>query len=129
MIVFISSLDDSGAVGFWNHISSFKDQIKKHYSISSADIRSSFDRRNIPYTQSHQRSPLEITKCFDEASEEGGLLVDFLIHVVKFKETATEDQQKQVMEYLASSHWSEKDGGKVLFNMDWDAVIASKLSK
>ena len=83
----------------------------------------------MPYTKRHQRSWLEITKCFDEASEEGVLLVDFLTHVAKFKETATEDQQKQLMEYLASSHCSEKDGERVLSNNDWDALIASKLSE
>lgn len=94
--------------------------------ISSADVRSSLDRRNIPYTQSHQNSRVEITKCLDETSEYGNLLVDFLIHIVKFKETASDAQYKEVMEYMLSGECSEKDGDEVLFINDWDAVMVEK---
>ena len=94
--------------------------------ISSADVRSSLDRRNIPYTQSHQKSRVEITKCLDETSKDGNLLVDFLIHIVKFKETASDAQYKEVMEYMLSGECSEKDGDEVLFINDWDAVMVEK---
>ena len=95
--------------------------------VNSATIRSSLDRRGIPYTQHHQRSRVDITQCFDEASEDGRLLLDFLTHVLRFKETASEELQKEVMEYLASSNCSEKTSeGQVLFNNDWDAVVFGK---
>ena len=90
-------------------------------------MRSSLDRRGIPYAQYRQRSRVDITQCFDQASEDGRLLLDFLTQVLKFKETASEEFQKEVMEYLASSHCSERTSeGQVLFNNDWDAVVVGK---
>ncbi|XP_071790298.1 histamine N-methyltransferase-like [Asterias amurensis] len=123
-LLIITISDDSGTWRLWNHFTGYQDHLV-HF-ISSADVRSSFDRRNIPYTQSHQKSRVEITKCLDETSVEGNLLVDFLLHVVKFKETASDAQYKEVMEYMLSGDCSEKDGDEVLFINDWDAVIIEK---
>ncbi|XP_071785311.1 histamine N-methyltransferase-like [Asterias amurensis] len=123
-LLIITISDDSGFWRLWNHFPGYQDHLM-HF-ISSADVRSSLDRRNISYTQSHQKSRVEITKCLDETSEDGNLLVDFLIHIVKFKETASDAQYKEVMEYMLSGECSEKDGDEVLFINDWDAVMIEK---
>ncbi|XP_022080516.1 histamine N-methyltransferase-like [Acanthaster planci] len=122
MVVTIS--DESGFWRLWNRFPHFQDNLMTF--ISTAHVRSSFDRRGIPYTQHHQRSRVEITQCFDETSEEGALVVDFLTHVLKFKETAPAELYKETMEYLGSSSCSEKSGDDVFFNNDWDAVVVSK---
>ena len=94
--------------------------------ICTAHVRSSFDRRGIPYTKHHQRSRVQITQCFDEMSQEGTLVVDFLTHVVKFKETASAELYTEVMDYIAGSDSSGKSGEDVFFNNEWDAVVVSQ---
>ena len=95
--------------------------------LSSAHVRGCFERHQVPYTQHKQASHVDITKCFVEGSEEGGLVVDFLTHVLKFKETAPVELQEEVMAYMGGSECSEKtNDGRVLFNNDWDAVVVQK---
>ena len=96
-------------------------------AVSSADVRGCFERHHVRFTQYKQASHLDITQCFDESSEDGRLLVDFLTHVLRFKETAPAELQREVMEYLASSDCSEKTtDGRVVFNSDWDAMVVQK---
>ncbi|XP_038068304.1 histamine N-methyltransferase-like [Patiria miniata] len=94
--------------------------------VTSRDLLNLLDRRGIPYTQHHQPTSCDITKCFDEASEEGSLLVDFLTQTVNFKETAAEDEQRSMMEYLASSDCSERKNDAILLIIGWDAVVIIK---
>ncbi|XP_038069076.1 histamine N-methyltransferase-like [Patiria miniata] len=101
-------------------------QPSDHNYSTSADIRSSLDRRGIPYTQHPYPVRLDITKCFDQASEEGGLLVDFLTNVLNYRKTAPEDMQRTVMECLGSSLCSESKNDGIYLNMDWDAIVISK---
>ncbi len=121
----MSLSDQKGMNEFWNHMPGSSQQGQRH-RCSSADMRSAFDRRNIPYIQSQYTSYVDISKCFDETSEDGNLLLDFLVQVSEFKKTATASQYKEMMEYLASS--SKKEGSKVFFSDVWDAAIVTKLS-
>ncbi|XP_038068681.1 histamine N-methyltransferase-like isoform X1 [Patiria miniata] len=97
-----------------------------HLQVTSRDLLNLLDRRGIPYTQYHQPTSCDITKCFDEASEEGSLLVDFLTQTVHFKEAAAEDEQRSMMEYLASSDCSERKNEAILLNIPRDAVVIIK---
>ncbi|XP_038068314.1 histamine N-methyltransferase A-like [Patiria miniata] len=124
VLLVITYSDDSGWWRFRNHFPSFQDSLVTF--TNSSLIRGSLERRGIPCTLYHQRSRFEITQCFDEASEEGALLVDFLTHVIKLKETAPAQLYKEVIEYLGSDHCSEKSGDDVLFNNYWDAVVVCK---
>ncbi|XP_038068305.1 histamine N-methyltransferase A-like [Patiria miniata] len=124
ILLVVTVSDDSGYWRLWNHFPSFQDSLMTF--TNSSHIRGSLERRGIPCTQYHQRSRVEITQCFDEASEEGALVVDFLTHVIKLKETAPAQLYKEVIEYLGSDHCSEKSAGDVLFNNDWDAVVVCK---
>ena len=116
--------DHSGFGNFRHHCFS------KNYLVkfpTSVDVRSCFERHHVPFTQYTKASHVDITKCFDESSEDGRMVVDFLTHVLKFKETAPAELQREVMEYLASSDCSQKTSdGRVLFNSDWDAVVVQK---
>ncbi|XP_038068249.1 histamine N-methyltransferase-like isoform X2 [Patiria miniata] len=97
------------------------------YNMTSADIRSCLDRRGIPYTQYPQTVRIDVTQCFDQASEEGGLLLDFVTHVVNFRKTAPEDMQRSVMECLGRGDCSEREsGGAIFLNMDWDIIVINQ---
>ena len=96
------------------------------HAITSADIRSYFDRQSIGYLDFHQPSSLDITKCFDDASDEGNLLLDFITHVADFRGTVPGDLQRAVLERLASSDISEKKDGEILLSNDWDAFYIYK---
>ncbi|XP_038075164.1 histamine N-methyltransferase-like [Patiria miniata] len=111
----------------WNRfLDRFPELRRGGCEITSADIRNSLDRRGIPYLQYHQPNGLDVTKCFDETADEDSLLVDFLTHSVNFKETAPEDVQRSMMEYLASSDCSKRENNTILLNIDWDAVVIIK---
>ena len=69
---------------------------------------------------------MDITQCFDKTSEDGELLLEFLLHVTEFKKKATASQYQDVIELLASSECSKKDGSRVIINVEWDAVIVTK---
>ncbi|XP_038075167.1 histamine N-methyltransferase-like [Patiria miniata] len=101
-------------------------QPSDHNYSTSADIRSSLDRRGIPFTQHPYPVRLDITKCFDQASEEGGLLLDFLTFHVNFRETAPEDLQRSVMECFGGSDCSERKDDAIHLIIDWDAIVISK---
>ena len=95
----------------------------------SANILDSLDRLNIPHVlmpQSHQPLQVEVTQCFDEASEDGNLLLDFLTHAVKFRETAPEDLKRRVLECYGSSDISEKKEGTVFVSDNSDTFIINK---
>ncbi|XP_038066471.1 histamine N-methyltransferase-like [Patiria miniata] len=122
MLVVLRS-DKSGHARFWNRLQSFR---HRFVYTDAALVRNVLDSRGIPYTHFHEPQFLDITKCFDEASEEGSLLVDFLTQTVHFKETAPEDVQRSMMEYLASSDCSESKSEAILLNIDLDAIVISK---
>ena len=94
--------------------------------INSGDIRRSLDRHGIPYEHYRQPTSINITKCFDEASEDGSLLLDFLVQVKSFNETAPVDLKRQVLDYLASSEFTEKSGGETMVITGYDIIIVTK---
>ncbi|XP_022080437.1 histamine N-methyltransferase-like [Acanthaster planci] len=103
-------------------------QGRNHNTKTSTDICGSLDQQSIPHARHlhHQRVRVDITDCFDRASVEGGLLVDFITNVVDFRGAASDDLRRSVMEYLASSDCSERDNGAILMNTDWDSVVVYK---
>ncbi|XP_071785356.1 histamine N-methyltransferase-like [Asterias amurensis] len=114
----------SDLCGMWKFWSRTSDLCKR----CSHDMLSSFDRHDIPYVQSRYPCEMEITKCFDETSEDGDLLLDFCLQVSEFKKTASASKYKEVIEYMASSECSKKDGSKILMSIDWETVIVTKPS-
>ncbi|XP_022103965.1 histamine N-methyltransferase-like isoform X2 [Acanthaster planci] len=123
IIMVVISSDDSGTSRFRSHMGPYHET----YSVtSSADVRNVLDHHGISYSQHHERFHVNITSCFDDASEEGSMVLDFLNHVTKFKESATEDLKQQVLERLASSECSETTGDEILLNNDCDTIIISK---
>ncbi|XP_038059891.1 histamine N-methyltransferase-like [Patiria miniata] len=123
VMLVIMRTDDSGFTRFLNGFQRFH---ANYHDVTSGDVRSCLDRLGIAYTQYRQPRRMNITTCFDRASEEGNLLLDFLTFTMCFREAASEDLQTWVMEHLASSDCSERNGDEIWFSLDWDAVIINK---
>lgn len=125
MLLIITVSDDSGFWRLWNRFIHFEDSLM-HF-INSQHIRDTFTKANIPFTNQKQPSRVEITDCFEAGNQDGQLKVDFLAHVVNFHQCASADLQKTLLEYLGGPECAERKDGEVLFNNDWDAVIATKV--
>ncbi|XP_022079975.1 histamine N-methyltransferase-like [Acanthaster planci] len=114
--------DSCGVLRLWNHFPRFQDNLLK--LISTTHLLEYLDGRGIAYTEHCQPSRVDVTECFDETSEKGGRVLDALLHILRFRETASFELQAEVMNCLASC--SEKSGSRVFLTNDWDAVVASK---
>ncbi|XP_038059460.1 histamine N-methyltransferase-like [Patiria miniata] len=124
VMLIIMRTEDCGCTRFLNGCQlSFRDDFN---DVTSGDVRSSLDRLGIAYTQYRQPQRMNIATCFDRASEVGNLLLDFLTFTVCFREAAPEDLQTRVMEHLASSDCSERNGDEIWLSLDWDAVVINK---
>ncbi|XP_022080497.1 histamine N-methyltransferase-like [Acanthaster planci] len=126
IMLMVLNSDTSGLCRFQDSLISILGRSK---CIMSDAILRSLDRQSIPYALSHQKSLLDITTCFKEDSEDRRLLLDFLTDVVDFQGTAAEEQQRSVLESLASGDCSTRDGEKVWLRTDWDAVFVQKPAK
>ncbi|XP_022080183.1 histamine N-methyltransferase-like [Acanthaster planci] len=114
--------ETSGMYRLWHHFPSFQDALMKY--VSSSDIRGYLTRRGIPYTEHHQSSRVDVTDCFDEASEAGGHVLDIMTHVVKLRETASAELLAEVMQSMAGC--SEKSGNRFFITNNWDAAVVNK---
>ncbi|XP_033625518.1 histamine N-methyltransferase-like [Asterias rubens] len=123
LLVIIMS-DESSWFKLWRSVPDSLKQDVRYFGLAS--LQSPFNQRNIPYTHSHQNCEVDITQCFDKTSEDGELLLEFILAVTQFKKKATASQYQDVIELLASSECSKKDGSRVIINVEWDAVIVTK---
>uniref|UniRef100_A0A3B4AIU4 Histamine N-methyltransferase n=1 Tax=Periophthalmus magnuspinnatus TaxID=409849 RepID=A0A3B4AIU4_9GOBI len=57
--------------------------------LTTADIKSLLDMRRVPYKSYELQSHMDITECFTEGDETGGLMLDFLTEVLDFSKTAS----------------------------------------
>eukprot|EP00057_Strongylocentrotus_purpuratus_P033764 XP_792696.1 PREDICTED: histamine N-methyltransferase [Strongylocentrotus purpuratus] len=130
-ILLITIISDiSGSWRLWNHFPRLQDIIGPYFCVqhlrqglSSHDI----PFHDIPFDENHQRAHVDITSCFEKGSKEGKLLVDFISQIVDFHGSASPEFYKEVVDYIGSEECSErKEDGTILYNNDWDAVVAQK---
>eukprot|EP00057_Strongylocentrotus_purpuratus_P032196 XP_786900.1 PREDICTED: histamine N-methyltransferase A [Strongylocentrotus purpuratus] len=122
----------SVAGGFWrlwDRFTRFQDSVSRY--LCTTHLRDSLSSLDIPFDESRQASCVDITSCFEEGSEDGELIIDFLSHTVDLRGSASPELYQEVVDYMGSDQCSErKEDGTILFNNDWDAVIVQKpLSK
>uniref|UniRef100_A0A3B4AKX3 Histamine N-methyltransferase n=1 Tax=Periophthalmus magnuspinnatus TaxID=409849 RepID=A0A3B4AKX3_9GOBI len=65
--------------------------------LTTADIKSLLDMRRVPYKSYELQSHMDITECFTEGDETGGLMLDFLTEVLDFSKTASPELRQGVM--------------------------------
>jgi len=68
---------------------------------------------------------VDISSCFDESSEEGSLLLDFLTHKQDFRATADEAFYNEVVDFLNEQSISD-DNGRKLIKPEITAVVIYK---
>ncbi|XP_072024614.1 histamine N-methyltransferase B-like [Amphiura filiformis] len=124
MMLIITISDESGNFRLWNRFKFFGDRL--FIPSNSKHIREALSKQRIQFTIYKQKSWLDITDSFEEGNMDGQLKVDFLSNVLNFHTTASQELQREVLEYISGSDCSEHRDGKVLFNNDWDAVIITK---
>ena len=57
---------------------------------------------------------VDITSCFDESSQEGGFILDFLTHRQEFRNTADKELYKEIMDFLNEESTTKENGNKVV---------------
>ena len=73
-------------------ISELADVVVKAHVFSIADVKGALDALpGMEYRTVERYAPIDITEVFDESSEEGTHLLDFLTHVVDFRKNASPD--------------------------------------
>uniref|UniRef100_UPI00358EE365 histamine N-methyltransferase-like n=1 Tax=Myxine glutinosa TaxID=7769 RepID=UPI00358EE365 len=98
--------------------------------VCTQHIRDGCSAYGITFESTHQASRFDITNCFNPKSEEGKLIVDFLSHTVDLRGTAPPELHQEFLDFLGGKECSEKqEDGTILFNNDWDALIAQKQAK
>nr|WAS27816.1 putative histidine methyltransferase-like protein [Patiria miniata] len=94
---------------------------------SSRDLRDYFSGHSIPHAvcgQLNEHHDFDITAAFDDSSEEGALLLDFLSNVLNFRESVSSSVLEEFKAYLRSLA-TGRDGKEFLY-YDSEHIIAWK---
>ncbi|XP_043913502.1 histamine N-methyltransferase-like [Protopterus annectens] len=68
-------------------------------------------------------SVIDITTCFNDGSEEGTLLLDFVTHTLNFSKSAPPSLKVEIMKYLRGPECSTVKDEKIMFNNNLGAVV------
>nr|XP_054771834.1 histamine N-methyltransferase A-like [Lytechinus pictus] len=125
MLIIIVS-DTCGSWRLWNRVPLIM-QTSTGSFFCASDVRQCLSSQGIHFEENHQGFNLDITSCFEEGSEEGALLLDFITEIIDFRGSVSPDFLKEVMEYMGSDQCSErKEDGTIFFNKNWDALVVQK---
>ncbi|XP_065138280.1 histamine N-methyltransferase-like [Paramisgurnus dabryanus] len=91
--------------------------------VNMGDIKTFLDTKDIPYSHYVIQSHMDITECFTEGDEVGGLLLDFLTQVIEFSKNAPEDLKKGVLDLLRHPDCSKEVDGRIMFNNSMEVVV------
>ncbi|XP_071495405.1 histamine N-methyltransferase-like [Diadema antillarum] len=119
---------DGGAANLWNRYPDLQDS--RNRQISSKSIRDTFKKLSIDSRTYRGKCRVDLTECYRDAyrpSEKSDLLLDFISHIIKFRETVGDEFYHEYLDCVASETVSERlHDNRVLFMNDWEAVIAQK---
>nr|XP_055072376.1 histamine N-methyltransferase-like isoform X1 [Misgurnus anguillicaudatus] len=93
------------------------------HSVTTGDIKTFLDTKDIPYSKYVLQSHIDITECFTEGDEVGELLLDFLIDVIEFSKNAPEDLKKGVLDLLRHPDCSNVVDGRIMFNNNLEVLV------
>ncbi|XP_077865673.1 histamine N-methyltransferase-like [Saccoglossus kowalevskii] len=94
--------------------------------IGTHDVEDVVKRRipNARYETKKRDYTMDITECFDEESQAGALLIDFITILYKFRETCKPEIKKIILEYLVEC--CQKEGDKMLLSTDERDIVIFK---
>ncbi|XP_063961021.1 histamine N-methyltransferase B-like [Lytechinus pictus] len=94
---------------------------------SSDFLKQILSSLDIAFEEHHHVNNLDIAHCFDEGSEEGTYLLDYLTQTSNFRGTVSPEHHKEVKDFMISDQCSEKkEDGAIVFTNDWDAIVIQK---
>ncbi|XP_065105101.1 histamine N-methyltransferase-like [Paramisgurnus dabryanus] len=91
--------------------------------VTTGDIKTFLDTKDIPYTNYVLQSHMDITECFTEGDEVGELLLDFLTEVMEFSKNAPEHLKKGVLDLLKHPDCSKEVDGRIIFNNNLEVLV------
>ncbi|XP_041472060.1 histamine N-methyltransferase B-like [Lytechinus variegatus] len=121
LITMISSEARNASMKLWDR---FPPAQRYDSSDFLKQILSSLD---IAFEEHHHVNNLDIAHCFDEGSEEGTYLLDYLTKTFDFRGTVSPEHYKEVKDFMVSDQCSEKkEDGAIMYTNDWDAIVIQK---
>ncbi|XP_781932.1 histamine N-methyltransferase [Strongylocentrotus purpuratus] len=123
-LMIIANSDDNTLVKFLDNLSWKEENTQSRLTEKTAQFAEAKARPLVTFDLPAQ---INVTSCFDETSEEGGKLLDFLTEVAYFRETASSDIKKETMSLMKSLS-TEGDDGKLYFGTNCKAMIMTKAS-
>ncbi|PIO33843.1 hypothetical protein AB205_0118690 [Aquarana catesbeiana] len=91
--------------------------------LCSEDITGILDTISVRYETHDIDSYFNITECFVEGSDVGGMLLDAVTEKLHFAETAPADIKAKIMEDLQSPEFSIRRDGKILLDTRIKAIV------
>lgn len=91
--------------------------------LCSEDITGILDTISVRYETHDIDSYFDITECFVEGSDVGGMLLDAVTEKLHFAETAPADIKAKIMEDLQSPEFSVRRDGKILLDTRIKAIV------
>ncbi|XP_072178162.1 histamine N-methyltransferase-like [Diadema setosum] len=114
--------------GVWKRVSPYHDRQATHY-INAKHIRDSLAMRAIPFETSEISTLFDITYCFDEKNDDEDVnkLVDFLTLTADFKDVASPQLYKRIIEFVTNGPFTRKrPNGTVLLRNVSEALFVQK---
>ncbi|KAK3549892.1 hypothetical protein QTP86_015509 [Hemibagrus guttatus] len=92
-------------------------------NLTTSEVKSFLDSKNIPYKNYKLQSLLDITECFTPGDEKGDRLLDLLTEVIEFRKTAPTELKDRVLEFLKRPENSQTVNGRILFDCSTEALL------
>ena len=125
VIICIIMSEDSYMMQFrrrFDYREKFQISGKKNYC--SQDVVAVAKKYNFPYELYSKESHTDITEVFDDTSEQGSNLLDFITHIMNFRCTASCEDVEEVLSFLREI--SNVQDGKRLAKIGYVAVMIKK---
>ncbi|XP_077868388.1 histamine N-methyltransferase-like [Saccoglossus kowalevskii] len=90
-------------------------------------IKDIFDRRlpNVKYQTKQRELWVDVTDCFNEKSQIGSYMIDFITQIYKFRDNCKPEIQKQILYYMRNECCNSGDTA-ILLNSDETSLIIFK---
>ncbi|XP_070531578.1 histamine N-methyltransferase-like [Ptychodera flava] len=127
LLIVTSVAENGGFHNLWKQHGDILGDDRMNF-ITSADVKDAFKKKGIPFSAVPEPngSRADISEVFDENSDVGNRILDFLTHICHFRKSVPQYIQDDLMSLLKSKKCSEIIDGRVLFNNSFEAIIINK---
>ncbi|XP_070532698.1 histamine N-methyltransferase-like [Ptychodera flava] len=128
LLLIIVAANNGGYHNLWKQHGDILGDDRMNF-ITSADVKDAFKKKGIPFSAVPEPngSRVDISEVFDENSDVGNRILDFLTHICHFRKSVPQHIQDDLMSLLKSKKCSEIIDGRVLFNNSFEAIIVHRV--